>query len=232
MFDKIIEIISYIPKVLDAFPTTMYILVSSLILSMILGFIVTVGSLSNKKIVNKISGLYIAFTRGLPSLVLLFLVYFGLTQVLNDFGIKTSGIPKIAYITLCLGMSASANMSEMMRSAYLSIDKGQQEAALSIGMTKRKALTRIILPQAIGVAIPTFGNNVIMLFKETSLAFVINVLDMFGKARAMSAATYGVNRLELYVATGIIFWMVCIFLENIFKIVEKTYTKGRKASTS
>ena len=75
-------------------------------------------------------------------------------------------------------------------------------------------------------------NNIIMLFKETSLAFTIGVIDILGRARALSSASYGTNRLEIYIATGLIFWAVCFILEKLTKLVEKMYTKGRKQAAS
>jgi L-cystine transport system permease protein len=120
----------------------------------------------------------------------------------------------------------------MMRSSYLAVGKGQCEAAYSIGMKSFTAFRRIVLPQAFGIAIPTLGNNIIILLKDTSLAFAIGVIDMMGKGRALSAASYGSNRLEVYMATGIIFWVLCIVLEYSSKSAEKAYTKGRKQSAS
>ena len=166
--------------------------------------------------------------RGIPTLILIFLIYLGLPQLLKQIGVDMSGISLTAYIIACLSLSVSANMSEMMRSAYLAVDKGQREAAWSVGMSSTVAFFRIILPQAVGIAIPTLGNNIIMLFKETSLAFTIGVLDMMGKARAVSSANYGATKLEIYIAAGLIFWAFCFLMEKGTQLAEKAYTKGRK----
>lgn len=226
------KIPSYIPKIMKAFPVTMEILLVSLFLGLVIGFIVTLGSLSKNKILQQVSKGYIAFMRGIPTLILVFLLYLGLPQVMQELGINMSGLSKVAYIIACLSLSTSANMSEMMRTSYLAVDKGQKEAAYSIGMTEITAFRRIILPQAFGIAIPTLGNNIILLFKETSLAFTVGVLDLLGNARAVSAASYGVNRLEVYVATGLIFWVLCFGMEKFSKVAEAAYTKGRKQATS
>lgn len=222
----------YIPKIMKAFPITIEILLLSLLFGLVLGAIVTVGSLSKRKILNIVSKGYISFMRGIPTLVLIFLLYLGLPQVMTGIGIDMSGVSKVAYIVACLSLSTSANMAEMMRASYLAIDKGQREAAYSVGMKGFTAFRRIIFPQAFGVAIPTLGNNIIMLFKETSLAFTVGVIDLLGKARAISAASYGSNKLEVYIATGLIFWVICFVLENLSKLCEKAYTKGRKKATS
>lgn len=223
---------TYIPKVLKAFPVTMQILLLSLLFGTVLGLLLTVASMSKKKTLNKIAKGYISFMRGIPTLVLIFLLYLGLPQVMMGIGINMSSVSKTAYIIACLSLSTSANISEMMRTSYLAVDPGQREAAFSVGMKEITAFRRVILPQAFGIAIPAIGNIVILLFKETSLAFTIGVIDLLGKARAVSAASYGTNRLEVYIATGIVFWIICLFLEQMSKVFEKAYTKGRKQVTS
>lgn len=225
-------ILSYIPSILKAFPATMHILLSSLLFSLIIGALITVATISKKKGLRTIANGYIAFIRGIPTLVLIFLIYLGVPQIAQRIGINLSNVSKNTFIIICLSLSTSANMAEMMRSSYLAVDKGQREAAYSIGMKEFTAFRRIVFPQALGIAIPTLGNNVIMLFKETSLAFAIGVIDLMGKARALSAASYGANRLEVYIAAGLIFWAICIILENLSKTAEKLYTKGRKKATS
>ncbi len=222
----------YIPKIMQAFPLTIEILLLSLLFGLALAALVTIGSLGRNKVLNAVSKGYISFMRGIPTLVLIFLLYLGLPQIMQGIGVDMSGISKTAYIIACLSLSSSANFAEMMRASYLAVDKGQREAAYSVGMKGFTAFRRIIFPQAFGIAIPALGNNIIMLFKETSLAFTVGVIDILGKARAMSAASYGTNRLEVYIATGLIFWAICFILEKLSKSFEKAYTKGRKKATS
>ncbi len=225
-------ILGYIPSVLKALPITMEILFLSLLIGSILGALIATANLSNNILLRKISSGYISFMRGIPTLVLIFLLYLGLPQIALNIGIDMSNINKSIYIIACLSLNTSANLAEMMRSSYLAVGKGQREAAYSIGMKSFTAFRRIVLPQAFGIAIPTLGNNIIILLKDTSLAFAIGVIDMMGKGRALSAASYGSNRLEVYMATGIIFWVLCIVLEYSSKSAEKAYTKGRKQSAS
>lgn len=215
-------------KIISAFPVTLQILLWSLLISIILGALVTVGSLSKNKIINAFCNGYIAFMRGIPTLVMIFLLYLGFPKI---FPILNS-LNKMVFIVATLSLTVSANMSEMMRASYLAVDKGQKEAAYSVGMKSFTAFRRIVFPQALGIAIPTLGNNIILLFKETSLAFTIGCVDILGKARAITAASYGANKLEVYIASAIIFWVVCVVLEQVSKIVEKIYTRGRKKATS
>lgn len=219
-------------NIFQAFPLTMGILLISLVISLAIGALVTVGSLSKNHIVQAISKGYISFMRGIPTLVLIFLLYLGLPQVLSDFGIDIGGWDKAIFIIATLSLNTSANMAEMMRASYLAVDRGQREAAYSVGMKPFMAFRRIIFPQALGIAIPTLGNNIILLFKETSLGFTIGVIDILGKARAISAASFGANKLEVYIASAVIYWIICVVLEQGSKYVEKMYTRGRKKATS
>lgn len=222
----------YIPNILRAFPVTMEILLLSLFISLLLGTLVTAAVIGKRKWLKVIANSYIAFMRGIPTLVLIFLIYLGLPQLAQTIGIDMSEVSKIVFIVACLSMGASANMAEMMRASYLAVDKGQREAAYSVGMKEFTAFRRIVFPQAFGIAIPALGNNIIMLFKETSLAFAIGVIDFMGKARAISSASYGANRLEVYIAAGIIFWAACVIFEYASKFIEKIYTRGRKKAAS
>lgn len=224
--------VEYVPKIMTAFPVTLEIMGMSLLLSIVIGIVIAAGSLSRAKFPAAFCRGYISFMRGIPTLVLIFLIYLGLPQLMAGFGIYMNNVSTTAYIIVTLSLSSSANMAEMMRSSYIAVDKGQMEAAYSVGMTTGDALRRIVIPQAVGIAIPTLGNNIIMLFKSTSLAFTVGVLDILGKARAISAASYGANRLNVYVATAFIFWATCALLERLFKIIEKISTRGRRAAAS
>lgn len=170
--------------------------------------------------------------RGMPTLILIFILYFVAPLYLKKIGIETGTWSKDVFIILTLSLSSAANMAEMMRSSYLAVDRCQWEAAYSVGMTRVSAFRRIIFPQAFGIAIPILGNNIITIFKSTSLAFSIGALDIFGKAKLISTRLYGLNRAELYLGVAIIYWVICLMLEWVTKRGEKVYTKGRKEQVS
>jgi L-cystine transport system permease protein len=216
---------------MQAFPTTIKLVIVSLIISLILGLIFAVFALSRSRILNAVSKGYVAFMRGMPTLVLIFILYFVVPVYLKKTGIDTNSWSKDSFVIATLSLSAAANMSEMMRSAYQSVSRYQWEAAYSVGMTSLEAFVRIIFPQAFGVAIPNLGNNIIQIFKNTSLAFSIGALDIFGKAKLISNRLYGLNRAELYLGVAAIYWIVCLLLEWVTKRAEKAYTKGRIGNT-
>lgn len=213
---------------MQAFPTTVKLVIWSLLFSILLGLLIAAFALSKKKILNAFAKAYIAFMRGMPTLVLIFILYFVAPVYLKKIGIDTASWSKDFFIIVTLSLSSAANMAEMMRSSYLSVNRYQWEAAYSVGMTGFDAFRRIIFPQAFGVAIPNLGNIIIQIFKSTSLAFSIGALDVFGKAKLISGRLYGLNRAELYLGVAAIYWLICLFLEWVTRRAEKAYTKGRK----
>ncbi len=110
-------------------------------------------------------------------------------------------------------------MSESIRAALLSVNRGQIEAGYSIGMKTGKVLWRIVFPQAIKVAIPTLGNSFISLTKETSLAFVVSVPDILGQAKIIAGRT--TRFFEAYIVAAIVYWIVCIICEVLLYFIEK-----------
>lgn len=217
----------YIPdyalRILGAMPMTLYLLVYSLVGGLLIGLLLTVAQVRGRGVVATIAHGYISLIRGIPPLVMIFLIFMGLPQVVP----MISGLPKSTYIVAAMMLVSSANLGEMMRSSYLAVERGQTEAALSVGMTERQALVRIVLPQAVAIAVPTLGNNVISLFKETSLAFSIGTVDLMGKAQAISSASFGNTRLESYLAVSIIYWACCVVIQLVTTLVERLSTKGR-----
>ena len=216
---------------MQAFPTTVKLVVWSLIFSLLIGLAFASLALSGNKVLNAVAKAYVAFMRGMPTLVLIFILYFVVPVYLKKAGIDTDSWSKDMFIIITLSLSSAANMAEMMRSSYLAVNRYQWEAAYSVGMTGFDAFRRIIFPQAFGVAIPILGNNIVALFKATSLAFSIGALDLFGKVKLISGRLYGLNRAELYLGVAVIYWIVCVLLEWVTKQAEKRYTRGRKVLT-
>ena len=113
----------------------------------------------------------------------------------------------------------TAYESEIIRAALLSIDRKEIEAAKSLGMTTLQTMVRVEIPQALVVAIPTFGNQITSLIKGTSLAFMIAVVDIMGKAKIIGGRT--LRYFEAYICTAIIYWVCCIIIGFAFKWLEK-----------
>lgn len=213
----------FISSILTALPMTVYLLVYSLIFGLLIGLILTFAQLRGGRVAATIAHGYISLMRGVPPLVLIFLLFMGLPQ----FVPALAKMPKSTFIVVAMTLKSSANLGEMMRSSYLAVEHGQTEAALSVGMTEAQAVRRIVLPQAVAIAVPNFGNNVIGLFKDTALAFSIGTLDLMGRAQTISQASYGATRLEVYVSVAVVYWIICLLLQLLTTVTERATSRGR-----
>ncbi|MED4141033.1 amino acid ABC transporter permease [Priestia megaterium] len=214
-------------QVVDKLPLTLFMLGLSLLFSLLLGFAIALIRIQKKPVLSKMATIYLSFMRCTPLLVQLFLVYFGLPQLLLLVHIDINSWSRITFLVIAFSLHTAAPLSEVIRSAYLSIDKGQFEAAYSIGMNYFQTLRRIILPQAFVAALPNLGNATISLLKDTALAFTIGIIDIMGQVRLILGNNYGIGMFEIYVTISLVYWSMCIVIEIIVSYLEKHLKKGR-----
>lgn len=163
------------------------------------------------------------------TIVLLFLVYYGIPAFAEGvFGIYLQDVSTGVFVVVTFSLQFAAMMSEVIRSSYLAIDKGQFEAAVSVGLTPFQAYRRIIFPQALVVALPNFGNGLISVLQEGALAYTIGFIDIVGKANLIIANNYGTHTLEIYIALAVIYWVLSISIEKLFAVLEKMLSKGKQ----
>lgn len=217
-------ILEFLPEIIKYLPATLEIALVSIIIGVVLGFIIALIRLKNIPILNKLSTLYVSFMRGTPLLVQLYLAYYGTPLVIEyinyNFGTKynINNIPAMFFVFLAFALNESAYTSETIRGAILSVDKKEIEAGQSIGMTSFTVMRRIILPQALLVAIPNLGNTLISLIKSTSLAFTVSVMDVMASAKVIAGRN--MRFFEVYIAVAIIYWIVCFLVEIVIKKLE------------
>ena len=153
--------------------------------------------------------------RGSPIVAQLYFFYFGLAV----YSVLVRDMTPISAVAFVLSVNVGAFMSESIRGALMSVEEGQKEAALSLGMTHFQVVYRIVLPQAIRVAIPPLFNDFINLIKSSSLAFMLGVPDIMGAARTEGSQSY--RYFEVYGAVMLVYWVVISFFDFFRKIVEK-----------
>ena len=170
-------------------------------------------------IFKQIAVVFTSFIRGTPILIQMFLVYYGLPMFLGYVGINTDDVSPLIYLFITYGLNMAAFLSEIIRAALESVPASQREAALTSGYTKRQMYFKIIFPQAVIIAVPSFATMVISLLQDTSLAFTIGVLDVVGKAKALGTATF--HTVEAYISAMIIFIILSFILERFFRWIEK-----------
>lgn len=203
---------SLLPMITGAIQYTIPLTLISFTGGMILALITAMMRISKSRILQIPAAVYVSAIRGTPLLVQLFIIFYGLPNL----GVNLD--PFIS-ATIAFILNVGAYGSEILRASILSIQKGQWEAAYTIGMTRWQALYRIILPQAARVSVPPLSNSFISLVKDTSLASLVLVAELFRKAQEIAARTY--DFLLLYVEAALIYWVICLLLSFVQIAIEK-----------
>ncbi|NVK32958.1 MAG: amino acid ABC transporter permease [Rhodobacteraceae bacterium] len=173
----------YLPVLMQGVYLTILVTLGGFILSTILGMVLAFMRVSGIRPLSAISRVYVIVVRGIPALVTLFYIYF----VFPDLGLSLTAVHAAI---LGLGIAYSPYMAEVFRSGIEAIDNGQSEAALSIGMGWGMVMRRVILPQAIKVALPPYGSTMIMVLKDSSLASTITVADLSLQGKLLASSTF------------------------------------------
>ena len=217
-------------KIIPYFGVTFGVVLGTICLASLLAVGLFCQKQNRRPFVRALADGYINVIRCTPSIVLLFIVYYGIPKIaLAAFGLNLNFSSKIIYVILSLSLIYAASLAEIIRSAYLALGRSQYEAALSIGLTPLQAVWRVMLPQGLVVALPNLGNSLISLFKEGSLAFTIGLIDMMGAGNLIISRNYGAYSLETYLALAVIYWALTLIIEVIFLKLEKHYSKGRRS---
>ena len=191
------------PFLLKGAVYTIVLSIGGMFFGLLLGFVLALSRLYGVAPLRGLARVYVSFFRGPPLLVQLFMIYYGLPQL----GIQLEPLPA-ALIGFSLNMAAYT--SEILRGAIASIDRGQWEAAASIGMTRTQTLYRAILPQAARTALPPLGNSFISLVKDTALAATIQVPELFRQAQLITARTFEI--FTMYLAAALLYWALASVL--------------------
>ncbi|MCY7806141.1 amino acid ABC transporter permease [Bacillus spizizenii] len=211
--------ISAFPTLIQALPITLFMAIAAMVFAIIGGLILALITKNKIPVLHQLSKLYISFFRGVPTLVQLFLIYYGLPQLFPEMSKMTA----LTAAIIGLSLKNAAYLAEIFRAALNSVDDGQLEACLSVGMTKLQAYRRIILPQAIRNAIPATGNTFIGLLKETSLAFTLGVMEMFAQGKMYASGN--LKYFETYLAVAIVYWVLTIIYSILQDMFERAISK-------
>ena len=217
---------------LSGIPVTLGITVVSLMISMPLALMMAIKKINSKGPLSFLINTYVSIVRSTPMVLQILLLYsllpsflnFFIKQVLKiDFNIFK--IPAIYYAYAVFSLNTTAILSEVFRSALLTVDKGQLDAGLSVGLGKFLTYIRIIIPQALVVALPNICNVTVGLLKSSSLAFFMTVQDITAIAKLKAAYAY--NYIEAYSIIFILYIILCTMVQLIFKYIEVQIHKRR-----
>ncbi|AJC22400.1 amino acid ABC transporter permease [Pandoraea pulmonicola] len=196
MFDLFMRALPLLEK---AVLVTLGLGFGAFVLGSVLGMLVALARISTIKPLRWLAFAYVSVFRGTPLLIQMLLIYFGLP----NYGITIDPIPAAL---LALTLFAAAYLSENFRSGITAVDKGQWEAAWAMGMSYRKTLSRVILPQALRIAIPPVGSRLIALMKDTSLASTVTVVELTRVADQIGATTF--RYMEMFLIVGSMYWLI------------------------
>lgn len=207
-----------IPLILSRLHITLAIVIVSLLIGIVIGTGLAAVRLYKIPILSQLAASSVSFIRGIPILVLLFIAYIGLPLAVGSFGLNINRWDTLFFVMIAYIVNTAAFLSEVIRSAVAGVDKGQTEAAYSVGLTAWQTFYRIVAPQATRIALPAFGNVVVSLLKDTSLAYTLGVIDVIGVINAISSNTH--RSLEAYTAAAGIFFVLSTLLEGGFHRLE------------
>lgn len=214
-------------KALSGVPVTFAILLVSFLLSLLPALLLALGQIYEWRGIKLFSVVYLAFIRATPSILLVLFFYSLFPSLLNSFinavGISFDvfAIPPLFYAFVIYSIMVTGPLSELIRSAILTVDKGQLEAGHALGLTTYQTYSRIVFPQAIRAALPNFCNLVINVIKGTSIVFVMTVKDI--TAIAKIEASYGYQYFEAYLVIFILYILICGGTQLVFNWLEKQY---------
>lgn len=202
-----------LPMLLKGLQVTLYIFVIAIILGFLIGLVIALLRLAPLKVLNWIAKVYVDAIRGTPFIVQLFFIYFGVNSLqVISLNSTTAGIITVA-------INAGAYFAEIIRAGIQSIDKGQTEAARSIGFTGAQTMRYVVLPQAFRRMLPTITNQSIISLKDTSLLSVIGIADLTQQGQIQASATF--EAFKIWLAVGIIYFIIIYLLTMFANFIER-----------
>ncbi len=199
---------------MQGFSVTLLLTLVALSVGFVIGVFVALGRVYGHKIIAAICIAFIEIIRGTPLLVQLFILYFGLPSI----GIR---LDPLSAALIGLSINSGAYQAEYLRGSLQSIESGQMVAARTLGMSKLGSIQHIILPQALRITIPAWSNELIYLLKYTSIAYIIQVNELFAEARFIASDSF--RYLEMFAIIAIIYLVTTIIFTEIIDRVEKKF---------
>ncbi|MDO4966610.1 MAG: amino acid ABC transporter permease [Lachnospiraceae bacterium] len=212
---------------LKAMGQTLLLALCGLFFACILGLIFGLLSVLKNRACNIIATLFVDIIRGVPMIVLAYFIYFGVPYLWNTIlGIGGMNLTALRAGTICLALNCGAYMAEIIRAGIQSVDKGQMEAARSLGLPYWKAMQKVVLPQAIKTMIPSIINQFIITLKDTSILSIIGFPELVNTAKNVVANTF--MSFQTWIIVGIMYLIVITILSRTAKAVERRLNRGRE----
>ncbi len=217
---------TYSGMLLESLGQTMLLTLLSLAFAFVIGLIFGLMNVSKSKVLNFIGTLYVDAVRGVPLIVLAYFIYFGVPAGVKAMGVASFKLSALQAGTISLSMNAGAYMAEIFRAGIQSVDKGQMEAARSLGLGYGKAMQKVILPQAIRTMVPSIINQFIISLKDTSILSVIGFPELTKAGNIIVGNTFKV--LEVWAIVAIMYMIVITILSKLAKRIERRLNVGKE----
>jgi polar amino acid transport system substrate-binding protein len=215
----------YFPLLWDGAQETIKISILSMGLAIILGLLIALARLYGPAPLPLLATAYVEFFRGIPVLILLFFLYYGLPEIAKNYSLGVSlDLGPLGAAVLGFGLNYAAYEAEIYRAAISSIPVGQWEAAVSLGMSGPLTFRRIILPQAIRIILPPMTNDFVALFKDTSIVSIIAVVELSKQYQILSKSSS--KYLEIGLATAALYLVMSVPLGHLSRYLEKRWSKA------
>ena len=222
-----IQILSnYGDLLLRAMGQALLLALCGLLFGTLLGMIFGILSVVKNKVGNVIAMIFVDVVRGVPMIVLAFFVFFGVPYCLNNMMGLSATLTALQAGTICLALNCGAYMAEIIRAGIQSVDKGQMEAARSLGLPYWRAMQRVILPQAIRTMVPSIINQFIITLKDTSILSVIGFPELVNTAKNVVANTF--KSFQVWTIVGIMYLIIILILSKAAKRLERSWSRGRQ----
>lgn len=207
----------FLPILMQGLWLTVLIAISSFLFSSVLGLVWALMRISGIRWLGRTAEIVVNLIRGIPIIVHLFFVYF----VLPDFGIRFDATTAAI---IALGIAYSAYQSENFRAGIEAVDTGQMEASLTLGMGWWMAMRRTIIPQAFRITLPSYGNMMIMMLKDSSQASTITVAELSLQGKILAASSF--KNTEVFIMVALLYLVMCLPLIYLVKRLERWSGKG------
>lgn len=212
---------------LEAMGQTLLLALCGLFFACILGLIFGLLSVLKSRVCNIISTIFVDVIRGVPMIVLAYFIFFGIPYLLNTIiGIGGITLSALQAGTIALALNCGAYMAEIIRAGIQSVDKGQMEAARSLGLPYWNAMRKVVLPQAIRTMIPSIINQFIITLKDTSILSIIGFPELVNTAKNVVANTF--NAFAVWGIVAVMYLIVITILSRVAKLLERRLNRGRE----
>jgi len=208
-----------IPELLSALPLTLAITFTAMIVGFCLALVTTVFRVRRIPVIGPLADLYVSYARSVPVVLQLFVAFYGLPVAAGLFGVDDFLSATVAAM-VGLSLYHGGYLSEVMRPAYLAVDRGQHEAADSLGYSFRQKVTRIVGPQAVHIALPGYGNSIIYLIHNVALVMYIGAADVMATAHLVMERDYNQYQFETYLVLAVIYSLLCLIAWLIVRFFE------------